>query len=853
MKEAYPVPYGVGMVRPSFPPVSSLAFRGLTLGLSLALLGCSPPSGDPEATSGSEPSATQKRRVIENDPIALDVRNEEQSMVEAILGEITGLASFAASSGEGAEVTVKRVAADPAQYEIRINLSTPVETTLTLDPAEGSIWNPSRYAPFTAQLLKALALKPAAAETLLDATTLLTALSEPTATKLKAENERLSAHLTQYPLDAEGYAEAAVLVGTLGLRENSGFFWDTRALCNRATALLAFSEALRGEDAPTTPSARLGRLLVGLLEDTKRESAGWIDELAGNAASLPALTPWINAARLRNTRDWRTLADPGKATLLERIEFLRAVSESISPEIAAERLEGAAEEPVADWSRILLQYDFTVGTGHAIARKALGVEFKEIAALFPEAAKETGSPEALLRALAVEPQGMATQGEVRVIDDGTWAHFSQRHLLHVAQRVHLFLADKWGVREEAVEFRNTMRQFLAPLSFFPLLEHLWHGARPSAEAQQAAAALATEHPEWIADGAWAAADKLNPAFPKMTQWFSNGLPIGTAYSFYTRLSALPQVSHASLAEIEALYEIAPVHYGVGRRYYELKSGGQPTPALYQSIMKPFLDYNVYAMTAYARLVENNPAKYAEVIEAAARLEPYYYIRLARYYMRNGLKPQAITAFEAAMEHEANSIAVANISKPFIFYYYEQGNTERALAIAKMAAEVYSHKGLEAMAELSEKMGNLDVAEEHFLKIVERYEDAGGLYLFYQRQAGGNAQSRYTEKMNAITAKLFPEGLKKVGRGDFSGVPAAGVLIEDESNLLRRNGLQQGDIVTALDGVRTDSFPQYCFVRSLKETPEMELIIYRDGSYKTIPANAPNRRFNCSMATYSADR
>ncbi|HWL52004.1 MAG TPA: PDZ domain-containing protein [Chthoniobacteraceae bacterium] len=686
---------------------------------------------------------------------------------------------------------------------------------------------------------------------------LIATLATPDAGAIQKENRRISERLTRHPFDPAAYEEAALLTGLFGLRENSGMFWETRGICNRTTALLAFARALRA-GGPVSDEGRLGELLVGLLADTKQESEEAILELQKRSVEKPALSPWVTAASLRNSRDWRVLAAPQKASLLEQTEYIRAVGEAVSPEAALTKIESLPGQ-----ARILMQFDFSVESGHRLTKEALPQELAEMVQIFPELTGQKASPERFATVLNQAPArlvGLNGEGkpEIRVIDDGTWAFFFQRHLFHVIQRINVFLSDKWGVPEAAGKFQEAMTGFFSQLGFFPLLEGTGGWPRPDAAARKAAGEWIARHPGAISDSLWAkhaprGAAKSGGDIPRQEDWFSNGLPPGTAYSFYSRLGTVPRVQQLRLPEMEALYAIAPWHYGVARRYLELKAGEAPTPEQFREVMGRFLDFNLSAMLGYSRLVEDDPQAYAAILKKAAELEPYYHLRLAGYYEKRKMDAEAAAAYEAAIRTGADAVAVANRSKWLINYYYDHGRTDEALAVAKMAAEVYSHRGLEAMAELSEKMGNLAVAEEHFEKIRERYEDSAPLFLFYQRQSAKDPGSPYAPKMKTILGNTFPDGIREASLSDFSGAPRHGVLIAEENHLIRRNGLREGDIITALDGKNVESFPQYAFVRALKEEPAMELIVYRDGKYRTVNASAPGRRFNCDFQTYSAKR
>ena len=54
------------------------------------------------------------------------------------------------------------------------------------------------------------------------------------------------------------------------------------------------------------------------------------------------------------------------------------------------------------------------------------------------------------------------------------------------------------------------------------------------------------------------------------------------------------------------------------------------------------------------------------------------------------------------------------------YYYDHGKPDKAMALAKDAADVYSSGGLMTMEHLLERMGRNDEAQEYRKEIFERY-------------------------------------------------------------------------------------------------------------------------------------
>lgn len=56
---------------------------------------------------------------------------------------------------------------------------------------------------------------------------------------IEAENVRISEWLSEEPDNPFAQEQAALVLGTLAMKENSGWFWDPRDICNHAAAHLA--------------------------------------------------------------------------------------------------------------------------------------------------------------------------------------------------------------------------------------------------------------------------------------------------------------------------------------------------------------------------------------------------------------------------------------------------------------------------------------------------------------------------------------------------------------------------------------------------------------------------------------
>ena len=603
----------------------------------------------------------------------------------------------------------------------------------------------------------------------------------------------------------------------------------------------------------------MAELLVGLIIDTKADCQKRIAALQAQASTHPELGPWAMAAALRNTRDYHLLPHPQDATLLERIELFRAMSEAIGTEEAIARMDSRQPESAPDWERIVLQGGYGVEAGHAFAQSAIGLEIDDAARIFPDV--QTARAPARFAAVFNPPPADAVQADAdhhavfRVIDQGTWAQFFQRHLLNASDQTYNFLKNLWGVPDEAKSFRVQMGPLLNRLTLYPLcLDFL--GKEDGEAFYPQAADLLAQHPEWVSDGAWAGVVNGVPARyakggswpPVSGAWFSPRLPTGTAYGFDWRTDAGNFLPAPTLPELTAWHDLAPLKYDVCLQYLNAKSPNHhPSAEQYKEVMAPLLPYYLPAMWGEAWLVQNDATQYGAVMNQAAALNPAYYLTLGKYYVDHRMEPEAAQAYQAGIDRGTDAVVVSNNCSWLVNYDYDHGQPDRAMTIAQQAAEVYSSRGLETLAHLLERMERTPEAESYYEKIDERYNDAKPLHGFYARQA--TAHPEYREKMKAAESEIFPQGLQEVTLARLSGKPTRGVIVKGENALSQAAGLKPGAIIVGIDGKRVRTLEQYSYVRALKDSPDIDLLVYQDDRYQAIHANVPGRRFMLTFVTW----
>lgn len=710
------------------------------------------------------------------------------------------------------------------------------------------------YRPLTAflggtypQKADAAAYAPKAAE----------ALSGFQAEGFVAENRRISGFLNENPRSVAANEDAAVLLGAFALRENSGAFWNPLPVCARATAHLAYAEFLTGKPSDSA-DALLADLLIGLMADTKARCQRQIEELQKFASARSVLSHWAAATRYRNSRDWRVPLDPSGATLLEKIEKYRAWCDAGGTGPAMADLLKTKPEEIPDWSRITLETSWSVDAGHRFTPGFLAAELQEAAKVLerpiPGSAVEA---KAFVAALNMRPVPVVSKDsdgkwKLDVIDPPMWAQNAQRHICHAIFETWYFLAEMWGVPEEAQGFWTEMKGAFSEMDLFPAVALLRYQSVPETRPYVPALdRLFKEQPELVPDVVWyrAGAPRYSDLFPDVRReaaaWFDPPILTGTAYRYPSRGKQLTNFQHPTLEQLKPIYAVAPLQQGVVADYLAAKFKGAASESDLRAVAGPLLDYCMPVVREAAKRAGRDFALREKLLKTMADIDPDSAVELAGFYQKQKQPEKAAAAFQLYVDKASDRVSVSNQCRWLVNYYFDHGQSEEALEVAKMAAEVYSFDGLETYALLLERMHRLPDAEQAYQNIAERYEDAAPLYLFYKRNTGDPGLAAKAGKMEV---GVFPSGIKDVTVASFSGRPKSGVLIEEENSLLRDCGLKSGDIVVAFDRRQVDTFEQYMFIRSLSDSPSFRLIAYHDGEYREVQVSIPERRFGVKMVT-----
>jgi tetratricopeptide (TPR) repeat protein len=185
------------------------------------------------------------------------------------------------------------------------------------------------------------------------------------------------------------------------------------------------------------------------------------------------------------------------------------------------------------------------------------------------------------------------------------------------------------------------------------------------------------------------------------------------------------------------------------------------------------------------------------------------------------------------------------------YYFDRGKLEKAEAVAREAAAVYSSSGLFTMARLMERMGRLREAEEYYRRILDRYRDADELAGFYYRQARIEKKAAYEPKLKDALALALPSGLEPLVRATLTAPPTDGTVIKGANDNTKRHGIQFGHVIVGLDGFRVRDVDAYFVVKALSQSPKMKLVIWRGQSYDDVDVELWDRRFRVDLETLGA--
>lgn len=792
-------------------------------------------------------------------------KTEEEWLAGEVARDIVEMAHFARHGRPPAPGDVSaeaKATGAPGTSPLRITIHAKATPDATLDLPLAFIWDPTEHAAVARLAADRLGLRPQAPLAAADAGS-LAPLAELTPGVVEAENHRVSALLSARPWDSAAHESAALVLAALALREAAGLFHDVRPALCRMAAHLAVAEASR-QGPPTADGAVAATALAALAE------RGAAAELA--VAALPGSTPaqlaWRNALAMRVTDDWRLLKDPDRATLIERMAYVRAAMRTGTHALVLDHLGRTAADggTYREVARMAMEDStlLTVEAGNTLLD--LGRKTEE-AALSHVYRMAHGGPLADAdrpAALTGLPERCVTPTGVRVIGWGTWSAFFRRHLLHQLTSDEMHMRHMLGLPDEA-DARG--RRYDAAYGSVPQYSFLQDrreshgGIRPTRFAESIAYTI--DQPEHVSAFNFfvtedlAAREVIRRGPAARAAWFSPPLPRGTTFDFRFRRQALSLEPKGEAAE--ALRLISPRHPAVLSAVASDHPKGTPVTGL-ERRLGPRLDYDVTLLGLLAEAAVDDRAQLGSVQRRLCATGPRWCGPLGVFLAEEGREDEAAVEVRKAFETAADRVGATWYAPWLVRYYTDRRRIDEAEAVALRADETGSGSGMRAMAALYERTGRFSEAEQTLEHLRARYgddaradppeeDDDDLLIAFYHRMANVRGDQAYAQRFRSLSARAFPKGVEALDPATLTPESAQeGVAILKASATTRRLGLVPGDVIVGVDGYRVRSARQYHVARYLSDKPEMVLHVWRYPGYREVRTRTWGRWLDTDLRT-----
>ena len=784
-------------------------------------------------------------------------RTEQEWIVTDVVRAIDGIAR------NTPDVTVKVAAVKPPDRATVLA----AEYNVTADGISRRVlvarhlWSPETYAPLAEQLLGA-ASSPAADGDLGARTVLV----DRRADVLLAENKRISAALQADMHSAPAHEAAALLIGTMALREASSIFGDVRPALSRMTAHLAVARALRKEQTPgrdgllalaiLTERAGLQRDALQMVEDFDRQSTTDSDRA------------WSRAMRLRITGDWRLYQPSQLTTLTERIEYARALYQDRDENAMVGYLDTFEAAQIPDWQRLVLSGGTAnVEVSGRFAATAATLELLEAGQAWNALhADATGDAERLMASLNDRPAPSpvhrdATGTHVEVLDWGTWAAASQRQLCHSLVITLIHASNLRGDAAVDAMRRELERQF-AGLTLFPVVDR-WaadmHEEVSVTDYERITAAawpIAERTPELLTAAEWNYL--LQPPhgiaraalFPLDRGWFESSSPAGTAFDVEHRGLQPMCRWPAPLDDAARWAHDRPYDPWTQWAFAWLPVTGKPSLGAVRKAMGPLLDYDVAALAMIYDYMDLSRDQQIDIAGQMCGLAADRCVRLADLLLLDHRERDAAAAYERWIANARDRVTVSNAVLWLVRYYRDTGRLDDARATAAMAADTGSARGLRTLGEQLEAEGRSDEAEQTYRSIVETYPDVTApLGVFLLKRAIATNDAGLQDQAFNLLRPVFPDGLQRPGPTELDALPADGAVFGTFGRRAASAGLKHDDIIVRVDGWRVRTAQQLIEAMRLSFDNAVTFTVWRGHKYEEIHAKVPQRLLGVNFRTY----
>jgi hypothetical protein len=775
---------------------------------------------------------------------------EEQWMVASIANDLDAMAVHAREGRPASPAAAALPAPLAASGDRAAGWTITLAGAPRALPLPDGPWSVESHAALAAELLAARGVEwrpdPATAEA-----ELLESLATPTVEVLQESSRRAADALRAGFTRAQAHEEAALVLGTFALREADTSFADARPALNRMTAHLAFASALR-QGGERSLSGRYAEALHATLAGRAADAMAALSALRDGA--LPPQPAWLNALALRNTQDWRAFGDPQGRTLLERLEYLRALCATESAAEVATFVSAGDLEPLADWRLLAAPASLGVELADWSVLPGLDPLLAEMAASRAAAGLPPLEGAGLVAALRERPGPAIGPAGPQVLDWGAWAGFYSR-----AVAAHVALADRHLRRvlhdaASADDYQARMDRDWGGLDLYPVAAtHRTRRMEMNLDRIADAIALALERPETITAHNWgrladgAPYEPLRRGMPRAAAWFAPTIVRGTAFDAAHRLARLPGGPDA--AGTQALARLHPYDLAVATAAL----GPRPDAAALEQALGARAGFDQRAADAIAEAAETaRPEQKGALLTRQCAQSSGRCLDLGHHLADLGREPEAAAAFEKAFADPAlDAVLLSHHSGWLVRYRLRQGDRAGALALAEAALRTGSGSGYGVHADLMERLERFAEAERSFAARADRYDDQGGLIAFYYRAARVHGRREYEARLQRAARTVFPDGLQPVGAPETLGTtaPTDGACVMRHSRALLAAGLRTGDVVVGLDGFRIRTAAQYAAVRRFSREDAMVFSFWRGGAYHRAEATVPDRWMGVGLVDF----
>ena len=438
-----------------------------------------------------------------------------------------------------------------------------------------------------------------------------------------------------------------------------------------------------------------------------------------------------------------------------------------------------------------------------------------------------------------------------MLDWSLWAGFHQRNLSAVLAARSIHLAKGLALPEQAAAWDAAADDRFGRLRLYPLVMRARARDKESYSAAVGRAiGLLTVAPELVTATCWrqmldgrSFKAGMDSRVPREETWFRPELLRGTTLEVRLRAYGLDDMWRLPEEAAGQLLVLAPHDYAAAweqlAQAYPNLNVDAPAAAVVRAFA-PFSDYDLRTLEGMLWLFRDRPADYELPARKLCKLDADRCAALGAFLRDHNRAPEAAAAYDHFIAGARDLVGMSNHVGWVVRYYHDVGRVDRAMTIAKAAADVYSSAGLETLGDQLYRMSRFQEAEAVYRSVAERYDSVELLLAFKLREAQRLARPP-DDETRALERRVFgASGRATATAASLGRTTTVGLAIETVSGEAARAGLRPRDVIVALDGIRVGNRDQYRAARGLRDDPDMIFTVWRGAKYVDVPVKLPLR-------------